>query len=264
MDRYLVLSSDGHVGLPPGGYREYLDPKYRETFDAAMKIQIARTREAEKLFLVKEINEEWRRGRDHLLTGAWDHDARLEVIDGDGIAGEVLFPDGITEMNAPPFGAGIGFTPKGADRELQWAGARSHNRWLAEFCQMAPERRHGVAIVPATWDVAEAVKEVRWARANGIGSIMLPVIWGDHAPYHHPCYRAALGRLRRSRRGRPLPFGAGRFGAVFRELAAEPRRAPAARRDGDLRLGGRLVRRAAAHVPDLGRRLRGLIRSSAS
>ena len=64
MDRYLVLSSDGHVGLPPGGYRDYLDPKYRETFDVAMKIQIERTREAEKLFLVKEINEDWRRGRD--------------------------------------------------------------------------------------------------------------------------------------------------------------------------------------------------------
>lgn len=189
MDRYLVLSSDGHVGLPPGGYREYLDPQYRETFDAAMKIQIERTRESEKLFLVKDINEQWRAGRERLLTGAWDHEARLEVMDADGIAGEVLFPDGITEMNAPPFGAGIGLTPKGCDRELQWAGARSHNRWLAEFCRLAPERRHGVAIVPATWDVDEALKEVRWARANGLGSIMLPVTWGDHRPYHHPCYR---------------------------------------------------------------------------
>ena len=53
---------------------------------------------------------------------------------------------------------------------------------------MAPERREGVAIVPATWDVDEAVREVRWARDNGLGSIMLPVLWGDHAPYHHPVY----------------------------------------------------------------------------
>jgi predicted TIM-barrel fold metal-dependent hydrolase len=189
MDRYLVISSDGHVGLPPGGYRDYLDPQYRESFDAAMKLQIERTRETEKHFLVKDINVEWRRGRDRLLTGAWDHGTRLEVMDADGIAAEVLFPDGITEMNAPPFGAGIGLTPRGADRELQWAGARAHNRWLAEFCQMAPERRAGVAIVPATWDVDEAVREVKWARANGLASIMIPVIWGDHAPYHHPCYR---------------------------------------------------------------------------
>ncbi|MBW2426938.1 MAG: amidohydrolase [Deltaproteobacteria bacterium] len=189
MDRYLVLSSDGHAGLPPGGYREYLDPQFRETFDVAMKQQIEMTRELEKHFLVKEINEDWRQGRDRLLTGAWDSDVRNEVMDADGVAGEVIFPDGITEMNAPPFGAGIGLTPRGAVRELQWAGARSHNRWVAEFCQMAPERRRGVAIVPATWDVDEAVREVRWARENGLGSIMIPVMWGEHEPYHHPCYQ---------------------------------------------------------------------------
>ena len=188
MDRHLLISSDCHAGLPPGGYREYLDPQYREAFDEAMKAQIAMTLEQQKHFLVKDINEKWREGRDHDLAGAWDHDARIRVLDGDGVAGEVIFPDGITEMNAPPFGAGIGMTPKNADAELQWAGARSHNRWLAELVQMAPERREGVAVVPATWDVAEAVKEVRWARDNGLGSIMLPVMWHDHAPYSDACY----------------------------------------------------------------------------
>jgi hypothetical protein len=56
-----------------------------------MKVQIARTRDAEKLFLVKEINDEWRRGRDRQSTGARDHEARPEVMDADGIAGEVPF-----------------------------------------------------------------------------------------------------------------------------------------------------------------------------
>jgi predicted TIM-barrel fold metal-dependent hydrolase len=71
---------------------------------------------------------------------------------------------------------------------LQWAGARAHNRWLSELVSMAPERRVGVAIVPALWDVDEAVREVRWARAHGLSSIMIPVMWGKHAPYHHPKY----------------------------------------------------------------------------
>jgi len=188
MDRYLVLSSDGHAGLPPGDYRDYLDPQYREAFDRALELQLARTREMEKHFLVDDINARWRAGHERALTGAWDHDERIKVLDGDGIAGEVIFPDGITEMNAPPFGAGIGLTPKGADRELQWAGARAHNRWLVELCQMAPERRAGVAIVPATWDVDLAVREVRWAREQGLRGIMIPVICGDHEPYHHPRY----------------------------------------------------------------------------
>ena len=146
--------------------------------------------ESRKMMLVEEINKKWREGHEPELTGAWDHDMRIQVIDEDGIAGEVIFPDGITENNSPPFGAGIGLSPRGCDRELQWAGARSHNRWIAELVQMAPERRVGVAIVPATWDVDEAVREVRWARANGLGSIMIPCVWGSHDPYHHPKYDA--------------------------------------------------------------------------
>ena len=49
MDRHILISSDCHAGLPPGGYREYLDPEHRETFDIAMKQQIAMTQELEKL-----------------------------------------------------------------------------------------------------------------------------------------------------------------------------------------------------------------------
>ncbi|MFK7896389.1 MAG: amidohydrolase family protein [Myxococcota bacterium] len=188
MQRHLVISSDGHAGPLPGDYRPYVDAKYRETFDEALRIQIAQTKEAEKMFLVDEINEKWRAGNEYELTGAWDHDARIKVCDADGIAAEVLFPDGITEMNAPPFGAGIGLSTKGANAELQWVGARAHNRWVAEFCQMAPERRCGVAVVPALWDVDEAVKEVKWARANGLRSIMLPVQWNSFPAYHDPCY----------------------------------------------------------------------------
>ena len=188
MDRYLVISSDCHAGLPPERYRDYLDPKFRAAFDEALPIQIQHTQLAAKKFLVADINEEWRRGRDEMLSGAWDHDARVKVLDGDGIAGEVIFPDGITEMNSPPFGAGLSLSTENVVPELQWAGARSHNRWLAELVAMAPERRVGVAIVPALWDVAEAVREVRWARAHGLSAIMLPALWGKHPPYHHPRY----------------------------------------------------------------------------
>jgi predicted TIM-barrel fold metal-dependent hydrolase len=188
MTRLLVISTDCHAGLPPGQYREYLDPGYRERYDADVRVQLEQARETRKLLLVEDINARWREGRERELSGAWDHEQRIRVLDGDGIAAEVIFPDGITENNTPPFGAGLGIGPRGAERELQWAGARAHNRWLAELCQMAPERRDGVAVVPATWDVGEAVREVEWARANGLRSIMIPVMWSPHAPYHHPVY----------------------------------------------------------------------------
>jgi predicted TIM-barrel fold metal-dependent hydrolase len=189
MDRYTVISSDCHAGLPPERYRDYLDPKYREAFDAALPIQIRETREAAKKFLVADVNREWRKGRERDLAGAWDHDERIRVLDADGIAGEVIFPDGITEMNMPPFGAGISLpTDPPIVPELQWAGARAHNRWLAEFCQMAPERRAGVAIAPICWDVDTALAEIRWAKRSGLRGILIPSRWGRLDAYHHPKY----------------------------------------------------------------------------
>ena len=86
-DRCLVISSDCHAGLPPEQYRAYVDPEYRETFDLALPIQIEKTKEASRAFLVDEVNDEWRKGIERELSGAWDSDIRLEVMDGDGCSG---------------------------------------------------------------------------------------------------------------------------------------------------------------------------------
>ena len=83
-DRYLVISADGHAGPPAAQYREYVDPQYRDAFDAALPIQIQLTKDAEKRFLIGDINREWRKGHEYELTGAWDTEARIKVIDGDG------------------------------------------------------------------------------------------------------------------------------------------------------------------------------------
>ena len=113
---------------------------------------------------------------------------RNRVIDGDGVACEVLFPDGITEQNAPPFGAGLGLKPWGVDPELQWAGARAHNRWMAEFCSEDPVRRVGLAIVLMLYDVDEALAEVKWAHEQGLKGILIPALMGDRDGYNHPKY----------------------------------------------------------------------------
>lgn len=188
MERYLVISSDCHAGLPPEQYRAYLDPQYRQAFDAALPIQIAETEKAAKKFLVADVNREWRKGRERQLTGAWDHDERIKVLDADGVAGEIVFPDGITEFNMPPFGAGLSLPTENIDPELQWAGARAHNRWLAELCAQAPQRHAGIAIAPILWDIAEALKEIRWAKEHGLRGILIPSMWGKLPAYHHPRY----------------------------------------------------------------------------
>ncbi len=188
MDRYLVVSSDGHAGPRPEVYRDYLDPKHRDTFDEHHAARLAMMERAGERLEMAQESAQWAEGKDHGLHGAWDSDRRNEIIDADGIAAEILFVDGLTEQNSPPFGGDLGMVPTGANPELQWAGARAHNRWISEFVAQEPTRRVGLAQCLPFWGVEEAVKEIRWARANGLGGILLPHLWAEHAPFHHPKY----------------------------------------------------------------------------
>lgn len=190
MDRYLIVSTDGHAGLPMADYRDYLDSQYHEEFDRMLPIQVAETRESEKLFLLDTFNDKWRAEAGPNLKGAWDSDARNQVCDGDGIVAEVLFPDGITEMNSPPFGGGLGLRPMTSPKEieLQWAGVKAHNRWMAEFCAMEPDRRIGLAIILPLYDVDMALEEIKLAHKNGMKGILIPSLNGPYTTYNDPCF----------------------------------------------------------------------------
>jgi len=188
MDKFIVVSSDCHAGLQPGAYRDYVDPEFRELFDAALPIQKDMMDKSEQMFLIKEINDQWRSGIEQELTGAWDPAERTRMLDKDGIAAEIVFVDGITEQNTPPFGAGLGLPTEGMDAQLQWVGARAHNRWLAELCQQSPERHIGVASIPLLWDIDQAVAEVKWCVENGIHSVLIPHMLGEFPAYHHRRY----------------------------------------------------------------------------
>jgi predicted TIM-barrel fold metal-dependent hydrolase len=188
MDRYIVVSSDCHAGPLPEKYREYLDPQYRPIFDQALPIQLAAVAKVEKSFLIQEVNEEWRRPIQQQLTGTWEHQERIKVLDSEGITAEIIYVDGITERNSPPFGAGLSLPTKGIDPELQWAGAIAHNRWLAELCAQAPERRLGVAVLPVLWDIERSVKYLRTLVDSGLRNVQIPSMVGDFEHYHHPRY----------------------------------------------------------------------------
>ncbi|MFT5481922.1 MAG: putative TIM-barrel fold metal-dependent hydrolase [Halieaceae bacterium] len=187
-DRVLIVSSDCHAGLPIAQYKPYIETRFHDVMDVAVPIQIEQTQKAEASFLIQEINEEWRKGIKQELTGAWDYAERVKMLDNDGIAAEVIFPDGITELNTPPFGAGLSLPTKDIVPELQWAGAMAHNRWLSEFCANNPVRHRGVAIIPLLWDVDLAVKNVRWCAENGLYAAMIPVMTDGFSGYHHRKY----------------------------------------------------------------------------
>jgi predicted TIM-barrel fold metal-dependent hydrolase len=89
-----------------------------------------------------------------------------------------------------PFGAGIGMSGADYDPELALAGARAHNRWLADLCRQSPARRRGVIVAPIAGNVEGAAAEIRRAHADGLrGGIMIPSLWGHgNRPYHDAEY----------------------------------------------------------------------------
>src|SRR3954471_14240852 len=126
-DRYTLISADCHAGADILDYRGYLDPQYRDEFDG----------------WAADFVNPFEDLKDPDADRNWNSVRRNADLDAEGVAGEVLFPNTI-----PPFfprGSLVALFPETArDVEYRWAGLRAHNRWLADFCALAPERRAGV------------------------------------------------------------------------------------------------------------------------
>jgi predicted TIM-barrel fold metal-dependent hydrolase len=171
--RYTIVSADCHAGGSHADYREYLDPAYRDDFDAW------RGKYANPF---KDLGDQ-RRLRN------WDDELRNGQQLADGVVGEVVYPNTV-----PPFFPSFVLfaqPPKPEDYEHRLAGIRAHNRWLVDWCNRFPERRAGVGQVFLN-DVDDAVADVRWVKEHGLrGGILLPNIAPDVKwvkPLYDPCY----------------------------------------------------------------------------
>jgi len=171
-DRYLLISADCHGGGSIDQYREYLDPQYRDEFDAWRGRYSNPFRDLQA------------GGR----TRNWDGERRTHELEEDGVVAEVVFPNTV-----PPFfptGAVIARPPTAAEFELRLAGATAHNRWLADFCAEAHGRRAGLAQFFLN-DVDEAVAAVHFAKEHRLtGGVLLPGRPDDTdlAPLYDPVY----------------------------------------------------------------------------
>jgi predicted TIM-barrel fold metal-dependent hydrolase len=181
MSNYLVISSDGHAGPPPEVYREYLEARYRQAFDEH-QVELEAGRMVNTAF-VDEWDDET---GDREMKAGYDPAVRDAILDTEGVAAEVLFPDadvlGTGRLASSPFGSGLG-SGAGVDPDAVRAGARAHNRWLADFCATNPERRIGIAVVPVTAGVDDAVAEVHAAAGRGLRGVMIPTRWFDAPAY---------------------------------------------------------------------------------
>jgi predicted TIM-barrel fold metal-dependent hydrolase len=154
--RYVLISADCHAGADVGMYKDYLETRWHEEFDA----------------WASTYSSPW---DEQFLSSAkrnWDSDFRLAELDADGVAAEVLFPNTV-----PPFFTdcslfSLSLPRTRAEYERRWAGLRAHNRWLVDFCREAPARRRGVLQFFPN-EPADAIEEIRWAKDTGVFCLAL-------------------------------------------------------------------------------------------
>lgn len=173
-DRYIVITADSHAGGSHQQYREFLDPRYRDDFDAW------RGKYKNPYKDLKDTD---------LRIRNWDDDLRDQHHNEDGVVGEVIFPNTV-----PPFFPSFVLfaqPPRPDEYEHRHAGVHAHNRWLADFCSRKPEARAGIGQIFLN-DLDDAIADVQWCKDNGlrggvlIGSVPPSCDWLK--PLYHPYY----------------------------------------------------------------------------
>ena len=173
-DHYIVISADTHAGGSHAQYREFLDEKYVADFDA--------WREKYKNPF-KDLKDTDQRVRN------WDSERRDSDQNGDGVVGEVIFPNTV-----PPFFPNFVLfaqPPTPDEYEHRHAGVQAHNRWLADYVSEKPAQRAGIGQVFLN-DVDDAIADAKWCKENGlrggilVGSVPPTCDWIK--PLYDPAY----------------------------------------------------------------------------
>ena len=187
-DPYLIISSDCHAGAQTLEYRPYLDPEYRPAFDEDIKASMAQREQMRgALGEENEFTKEWYENNEDGLRGGWDAEQRDKELDGDGVAGEIVFPSADANGRggtSAPFGVSFGVSG-GRSPELTMAGAKAHNRWLADLVATSPARRVGLAVLPFD-DLDATIAEIRRAHESGLRGVMIPPL--QDPPYSDRSY----------------------------------------------------------------------------
>src|SRR5690349_8861671 len=143
------IDSDSHLLEPNKIATDYVAAKYRDRVPQVVERDgIAYIKIEGRVFdelpiaaagipngltdLDKTLHTKW----DEVPPGAKDPHARLEVLDTEGLAASVLYPT-------------IGLLYAGImDPEVAAVTCNAYNRWVADFCRVAPTRLYGVGTVP--------------------------------------------------------------------------------------------------------------------
>jgi predicted TIM-barrel fold metal-dependent hydrolase len=195
-----IISADSHITEPGWAYVDNVDPAYRDrapyltdeapdgatfhvpgmSYKIHLGLHSAAGKPADQLFM-KGVPFEG------LHRAGWDAEARVEAQQRDGIDGEVIYPSvGMLLCNHP-------------DLDLKKALFDGYNRWIADYCAVAPERLYGCGQT-AMRTPEEGIADLEAIKAAGLRGVMLPGTPGpaydDGPDYDDPAwdefYQASL------------------------------------------------------------------------
>jgi predicted TIM-barrel fold metal-dependent hydrolase len=202
--RLVLVSGDGHVGASPEEYRAYMESPALEHFDDYLEDHASKMVEYLRFTAPDGVYNEERTAfvdadgaiRSGGLDGSNDAKRRLEEMDREGVAGEVLFLGSQSSME--PF-----FTPSNRPTPLdvRWAGLRAFHRWLADHVAGTDGRLIPMADTAGD-DIDAMCAELRWCADHGFGGVQLPGLSADpplpplydswYEPFWATCAEAGL------------------------------------------------------------------------
>jgi len=174
--QYRLISSDGHLEVPPERWRDRVPTRYRDRAPYTVRLPnggdaliLEGSPPLEANFLDLRAGRpggQWQPFglRIEEAAGTGSPQQRVKEQDLDGIDAEVLFP----AMLAGPV-----MWRKIKDDDLYRAVIRAYNDWLAEdYCSVAFNRLIGIGVIPQT-NIADAVDELEHCARLGLRGVVL-------------------------------------------------------------------------------------------
>ncbi len=166
------ISADSHITEPPNCFIDYIDPAYRDTAPHIVRMEgkgdvyvIPGMKQTAPMGIVaaagKDPADITEKGTfDELWRSGWDANYRIADQDRDGVAGELVYPTvGMLLCNHSDF-------------NYKHACGEAYNRWLAEYCSVAPDRIFGLAMASVRTP-EDGVNELKAAKAMGFKGVMM-------------------------------------------------------------------------------------------
>jgi predicted TIM-barrel fold metal-dependent hydrolase len=171
MEKLIIVSSDSHAAMPSELWTEYFEPRFHEHLPQIQyesDLYTGSVVPLSKMAMGPNMVEE------HFSStggyrGVYDLDVRLEQMDREGIAAELVY-----HGDARVGDLAHNVTNSVWPFEVWDAGVRAYNRWAHDAFGSAPDRILLVGAIGSCSDIDAAVDELRWLADQGFVGTFAP------------------------------------------------------------------------------------------